>query len=307
MTTDKEALLQRRFDRERKARKEAEAVLDRKSRELYYSNTNLAQLAEHLESLVEERTEELRIAVDEALQASRAKSEFLSNMSHELRTPLNAIIGFSDLLLTDPIDKLTEMQKDGVDEIRKAGWHLLTLINEILDLAKIESGKLEIVCSDIDVAPVVMESLSLVTPLAQKAEIEVHLECDPNTSYMVNTDATRLKQVMINVMSNAIKYNKQGGNIFLRQGEEISGTYLRITVEDTGVGIAEEDLDGVFEAFNRVGQDQSAIEGTGIGLPLSRKMMQEMGGDIDFSSIKGEGTKFWIDVPLALDKGDEAT
>lgn len=299
-------VLQRRFDRERRARKEAESLLEKKSRDLFESNQTLSNLALSLEDSVNERTSELERAVERALQASKAKSEFLSNMSHELRTPLNAILGFSDILLTDPVEILSEEQKDSVQEIYSAGNHLLSLINEVLDLAKIEAGKLEVDCKDIDIAPIVMESIALIKPLAQKEGIEFELECDPEASFLVYSDAKRLKQVILNIMSNAIKYNKKEGYIRLLKGEVVSDKFLRFIVEDSGVGISETDMSGVFETFQRVGDKTSIVEGTGIGLPLSKKIMEQMGGDIDFSSEKGKGSKFWIDIPLAkgIKQGD---
>ncbi len=246
---------------------------------------------EGLEETVRERTQDLKMARDAALTASKSKSEFLSSMSHELRTPLNAIIGFSQLLEMEEMDPL---QKDSVNEIHKAGKHLLDLINEVLDLARIEAGRMEAKMQEVDLDSVLSEVRSLSEPIA--ARYGVSLDVQKHTKLRVMADNKRIKQVILNLVSNAIKYNRKDGSVDVYT--EIFGDRLRIFIRDTGRGIAPEQREGLFEPFNRLGAEGSEIEGTGIGMMVTRQLVELMQGHIDFDSKVGEGSLFWVDFTL---------
>ncbi|MDH5573123.1 MAG: ATP-binding protein [Gammaproteobacteria bacterium] len=240
------------------------------------------------------QSEQVLIAArDEADHANKAKSEFLSSMSHELRTPMNAILGFGQLLDFDPA--MSEENRDQVHEILKAGQHLLNLINEILDLSRIESGRLELSLEPVEIAPIITECLELVTTLANKRNITITHNI--SSSATVRADRLRLKQVILNLLSNAIKYNHKGGKVTLEVQAE--GTdRQRILVSDTGKGIASEHFDKLFLPFNRLDADNSNIEGTGIGLTITRRIIETMGGTVDVKSEVNVGSTFWIDLPI---------
>ncbi|MCW2279418.1 PAS domain-containing hybrid sensor histidine kinase/response regulator [Heliophilum fasciatum] len=243
-----------------------------------------------------------RKEMEQALQQSnRVKSEFLSNMSHELRTPLNAILGYSQLIKTmldDPSMMLS--REDNAlfnDHIINAGWHLLSLINDILDLARIEAGKITVELKEIQLGPVFQEVMSILDAQPNTAKVQLKV-IQPVPDLHLYADATRLKQVLVNLGSNAIKYNRPGGTVTIRC-EQRDNTIVRICVEDTGIGIDPAQMENLFRPFERLGAERTTIQGTGIGLTISQKLIQQMNGTIGVVSRLGDGSCFYIDLPEA--------
>src|SRR5499427_10999389 len=209
MPTEETAVLQRRLERERAARKQAETLLEEKSRALYHTNQELRNLADHLEELVQERTKELAIARDQALEANRAKSVFLANMSHELRTPMNAIIGYSEMLEEEADERGAQDLVPDLHKILSAGRHLLDLINSILDLSKIEAGKMDLYLETFQVDVVVADVVSTIKPLARKNGNALELNVDKRVGTM-RADLTKVRQSLFNLLSNASKFTQNG-------------------------------------------------------------------------------------------------
>ncbi|HJW34832.1 MAG TPA: PAS domain S-box protein [Holophagaceae bacterium] len=234
----------------------------------------------------------------EAERANRAKSDFLSNMSHELRTPLNAILGFAQLIEARMAGEYAPQLQRAVSQIGKAGWHLLDLINEILDLAKVEAGKLDIEVGPVNVTGIADECVELIQPLADAASIRLTRKPEGASPLWMLADGVRLKQVLINLLSNAVKYNLRGGEIRL-VADSLEGGRVRISVEDDGPGLSEDQQQRLFQPFERLGADQRAIEGTGIGLALAKQLMVAMGGTIGCESRLGHGARFWVELPAA--------
>jgi PAS domain S-box-containing protein len=242
------------------------------------------------------RTEDvLRAARETAEAASRAKSEFLSRMSHELRTPLNAILGFGQLI---ELDANTPGMRESGDQILKAGRHLLALINEVLDITRIESGRLHMSAEPVRVGEVVREIVDLIAPLATPRNIELRVDGPSLDECFVQADRQRLKQVLLNLVANAVKYNRDRGSVRVLCETAATGR-LRILVEDTGHGIAPAKIDRLFTPFDRLGAEQSGVEGTGLGLALSKRLAEAMGGEIGLTTELGKGTRFWVDLPEA--------
>ncbi len=249
----------------------------------------------------ERRALEARLikARDDAEQANRAKSQFLSSMSHELRTPMNAILGFAQLLELDDDNPLNEDQRENIADILNAGNHLLDLINEVLDLAKVEAGKIDLTIEELDLKELVATCLSFVQPLAAQYRVQLHIEPDAFAQCLVHADYKRSKQVLLNLLSNAIKYNRHdgSGNVYLSTSTTDDG-FLRLAVTDTGKGISPENLAQLFESFNRLDAQYSDVEGTGIGLVITRELVELMGGQIGVESSVGQGSTFWFTLPL---------
>ncbi|MGB0713260.1 MAG: ATP-binding protein [Gammaproteobacteria bacterium] len=234
---------------------------------------------------------ELLKAKEQAEHSSAAKTQFLSSMSHELRTPLNALIGFTELMR---MGTSADEQVEYLGLMDKAGRHLLTLVNEVLDLAHVESGRLALSIEDLGVDLVLDEVEALARPLAASQEIELVFS-HPDSALAVKGDYTRLKQILLNLISNAVKYNRAGGRV--RVSAESRDDRVRLSVHDTGAGIGPEQRDKLFTAFERLGAERTTIEGTGIGLVFSRRVAEAMNAYVDFESTPGQGSCFWIDLP----------
>ena len=244
--------------------------------------------------LVEERTRSLLEARHAAEKANRAKSDFLSRMSHELRTPLNAVLGFGQLL---ELDGLTPDQAENVSQITKGGAHLLDLINEILDISQIESGHMSMSPESVLVGDVVGEAVSLLRPLAEERGVHLIGGTDHGCSHYIFADRQRLKQILLNLIGNGIKYNRQGGSVSISCFQPVRGA-LRIQVTDTGPGIAADQFHLLFAPFERLGAEQTSVPGTGVGLALSRGLAEAMGGKLDVDSTPGRGSTFWVEFPV---------
>jgi len=244
--------------------------------------------------IIERKTAELALdtAKHQAEAANRSKSVFLSSMSHELRTPLNAVLGFGQLLEME--SNLNDEQRDYVNEIMQAGYHLLELINDVLDLSKIESDNIDFSIEAVDCADLVKSCIPLVHSLA--AKLSVTIETDGLANLILRADRIRLKQVMLNLITNAIKYNRPNGRVWLHAMEGKKGR-KRLAISDTGLGIPADKLPMLFQPFNRLGAETGTIEGTGIGLVISRRIVEMMGGEMGVDSDLGKGSTFWIELP----------
>lgn len=239
----------------------------------------------------------LAAAKDEAERANRAKSRFMSLMSHELRTPMNAILGFGQLLLADAAHPLTPDQRQYAGEILRGGRHLLTLINDVLDLGRIDSGHLALALAPVALLPLVDECLALMAPLAAQRPVQLKIADREAMQCHVQADPLRLKQVLLNLLSNAIKYNRRDGEVNLRCAPQAQ--QVRLDVSDTGIGLTADQSQRLFVAFERLSARQSNVEGTGIGLALSRQLVRAMGGEIGVDSQLDIGSTFWIGLPRA--------
>ena len=275
----------------------------REAQERARARQEVMRLNEELEQRVHERTmqlelanSELELAIEEARAANQAKSAFLSAMSHELRTPLNAILGFAQILSSNAMPTTPEQKLEFSNHILKSGRHLLTLINEILDLAKVEAGALTLSMEAVGLGEMLAECRTMIEPLASKRGIRV-LFPDGCLDVQLRADRTRLKQVLLNLLSNAVKYNRDGGAVVL-DCLEAGPQRLRLSVRDTGMGLEPGQVAALFQPFNRLGQEGGTQEGTGIGLVVTRRLVELMGGEIGVTSSPGVGSVFWIELGL---------
>lgn len=279
----------------------------REAAERSRAQQEVMRLNEQLEQRVDERTLQLALAnaelanaIEEARSANQAKSAFLSSMSHELRTPLNAILGFAQILTSDTLPSTLEQKKEFANHILKSGRHLLTLINEILDLAKVESGTVTLSMEPVALSDTLLETRTMVEPIAAGRGVRVLYPEVPGA--VVLADRTRLKQVLLNLLSNAVKYNRESGAVVL-SCEQVGPSRLRLSVQDTGAGLDADQVASLFQPFNRLGQEGGQQEGTGIGLVVTKRLVELMGGEIGVSSSPGVGSVFWIELattaPLA--------
>ena len=242
--------------------------------------------------------EENKKAKKLAENANIAKSEFLARMSHELRTPMNSILGFAQLL---EMGEISPVHRKGVNHIIVSGNHLLNLINEVLDISRIEAGRIILSPEPVQLTNLLLEMLDVVQPLAAKRNLKTALEYSPSNRLFVLADKRRLKQVLLNLINNAVKYNREGGSILikteLRQTEKLEPPMIRISISDTGLGINQEDIHKLFVPFERIGADTTETEGTGLGLAVVNKLMAAMGGEVGVYSIPAQGSTFWIELP----------
>ena len=264
---------------------------DRKLQGVFATARDITE-RKRLDQVLQENNTELENAKSAAEKANLAKSEFLSSMSHELRSPLNAILGFAQLMETDSPTP-TANQKESIAQILKAGWHLLTLINEILDLAKVESGQVPMSPEPVSLGEVLFECQGMIESQAKQRDIKMTFP-QFDTPCFILADRTRVKQVIINLLSNAVKYNREKGRVEVKWAENEPG-WICLTVEDTGSGLHPEQISQLFQAFNRLGQEAGGKEGTGIGLVVTKRLVELMGGTIGVESTLGVGTVFWVE------------
>lgn len=271
--------------------------------EVQQKNRELEQRSSELEETVAQRTEELRRAMEIAEDANRAKSGFLANMSHELRTPMNAIIGYCEMLMEDAEDDGDEGTVDDLKKIHSAGTHLLALINDVLDLSKVEAGKMDFFLETFEIARLVDEVVDTIGTLVNRNNNHLKVEVDPSLSEM-RADITKVRQALFNLLSNAAKFTHEGEIGLVVWGEQEDGVgWIRMSVSDSGIGIPPDKIDHVFEEFSQA--DESTTRdygGTGLGLPISRRFCQMMGGDITLESTVGEGSTFTIRLPLEVEE-----
>jgi signal transduction histidine kinase/ActR/RegA family two-component response regulator len=286
------------------------ALLEHQERTAHrQTQEDLHALAAELELRVQERTAQLAAATEammaatkEAERANLAKSDFLSRMSHDLRTPLNAVLGFAQLL---DMDNLTADQRESVVQILQAGRHLLGLMNAVLDISRIEAGHLSLSPEPVSVSETVEQAVKLVRPLATPRRIEIDVLPQNGVDRHMQADRQRLNQILLNFVSNAIKYNREGGRVTL-SCTDAPGGRVRINVTDTGAGIHPERLELLFKPFERLGADLKGIEGTGLGLALSRGLAEAMGGVVGVESVVDTGSTFWVELAGATPSGRPA-
>ncbi len=288
-----------------------EFVNRNKAGEIYYENVAIIPLkktnSEKIINFVaiKENITVLKKAYQQVEASDKAKSQFLSRMSHELRTPLNAINGFSRLLMEGAAPPLSKRQLEYARHINAAGYHLLELINDILDLSRVESGRMSLSLETIKPTEAVKSCLGIVEPLLSDNGVTIHLDDSVNSLPAITADMMRLKQIILNLLTNAIKYNRPGGTVTISSAAQNNMAIIRIT--DTGIGIPLEKQQDVFTPFARLGQESLAVEGTGIGLAITRQLVEMMGGTICFESAPGQGSAFWVAFPLAEQNGPPET
>lgn len=260
----------------------------------------LQQMRDNLKQKIARRTEELRIALDSAKEANSAKSRFLSRISHELRTPLNAIIGFARLMTSDNTSSLSSNQRDNLNEIITAGDKLLALIERILEFSASHSALHTRPAETVACLPIIKECLEAMKEDIEQRNLSIILEADESCS--LRTDRGRLKQVLLSLISNAVKYNSPGGSVMVRAAPGDPPGFMRLTIEDTGRGIPAADRDRIFEPFERLESQYDAAAGIGIGLVLAKRLVEEMGGSIGVENREEKGSSFWIELPMGEDE-----
>ena len=254
-----------------------------------------------------ERTRDAEKAQSEAEAATRAKSDFLANMSHELRTPLNSIIGFSEVLEDELLGSLNASQREDVQYILKAGRHLLSLINDILDLSKVESGKMELEVDRVSLRGMLDASLVMHREKALRHGISLDLQMEPVTDMVIEADERKLKQILFNLLSNAVKFTPDGGSVRVMAREITGAQEIEISIEDTGIGIKPEDIPKLFKEFSQLDSVyDKKYEGTGLGLALTKKLVELHGGRIQVSSEFGKGSRFAFVIPVRQARGNNA-
>lgn len=274
-------------------RARGQASVDEKGEAYCMSGTNM--------DITDIKAAEERViqAKEVAEKANLAKSDFLSSMSHELRTPLNAILGYIQLLALD--SNLTPPQHQSISEIKKAGHHLLSLINDVLDLSRVESGQLTLSLEPVNLGRIIVDCKAMIRPLAETRNVRLICNEQIQNDVYAMADGVRLKQALINLLNNAVKYNRDDGEVTISVEESVSGM-IKIGITDTGVGIPAHMQAHVFEPFNRLGAERSAVEGTGVGLVITKRLVTMMGGDLSFVSREGVGTSFWLHLPKAEER-----
>ncbi len=303
MAMDELGLLRRQLEREKRARKAAEDIAEQKTRELYYANNELKDINNNLEELVKERTADLIKARDEAIEASKIKSQFLANMSHELRTPLNAIIGYSEMLEEEATEIGETAFAEDLGKIHSSGKHLLSLINDILDLSKIEAGKMDIYLEVCELEGFVRDVAATVDPLMNKNGNQFVINGIPG---FFRTDVTKLRQIILNLLSNASKFTTNGRiQLDIGQAAESDKSGLRFQVTDSGIGMSPEQMDKLFVAFTQA--DLSTTRkygGTGLGLAISQRFAVMLGGYIQVESELDKGSTFTVWLPYLEEETD---
>jgi signal transduction histidine kinase len=259
--------------------------------------TGVALVTAQLQADERAATMRALLAKRDADRANLAKSEFLAGMSHELRTPLNAILGFGQLL---QLDDLTTPQREGVDQILAGGHHLLGLIDEVLDLSRIETGSLSLSSEAVGVYQLIKDTLDLIRPLAAQRDLRIQAPSRQGCAWTVQADRQRLRQILLNLASNAVKYNRHGGSISIACHAAGQGR-LRIAVRDTGLGIPADQMSRLFTPFDRLGAEGTNIQGTGMGLALSKRLTEAIGGTLTARSVQERGSTFTVDLALAQD------
>lgn len=291
---------QRRLERERRARQEAERLLEVKSRELYIANLALKSTMQSMEETIASRTEALKLALQEAERANEAKSRFLATISHEIRTPMNVIAGMTTMLLDT---KLTAEQDNHLLRIEAASDNLIELVNDFLDLSKIEAGELALSNEPTNVAVVSEEVAELFASKAEGKRLSLTTAIRPEASGFFECDPIRLKQVLSNLISNAIKFTDKGSvRVCLGRKAQVGGkTILLFEVQDSGIGISEEACGRLFRRFSQVDDSPTRrFEGTGLGLAICKHLVEMMGGSIGVESTPGVGSRFWFTLPLRV-------